>query len=100
MSVLGIYYFFVFLLVGIAGSITAMSDFDVMSGNKLKLIFMYQYMVYELAKEDLNIVGIIILEIFTTFSVWFLNIIIFIIVCLYYMLLAICKLFYFIFKKR
>ena len=100
MNILGIYYLLVFLLVGIAGSITAMEEFDVMSRNKLKLIFMYQYMVYELAKEDLNIAGIIILEIFTTFSVWFLNVIIFIIVCLYYIFLAVWKLFYFVFKKR
>lgn len=100
MNILGIYYLLVFLLVGIAGSITAMDNFDVMSGNKLKLIFMYQYMVYELAKGNLNIAGIIILEIFTTFSVWFLNVIIFVVICLYYVLLAICKVFYFIFKKR
>lgn len=100
MNILGIYYLLVFLLVGIAGSITAMEEFDVMSGNKLKLVFMYQYMVYELAKENLNIAGIIILEIFTTFSVWFLNVIIFIIICLYYIFLAVWKLFYFVFKKR
>lgn len=100
MNILGIYYLLVFLLVGIAGSITAMEDFDVMSGNKLKLVFMYQYMVYELAKENLSIAGIIILEIFTTFSVWFLNVIIFIIICLYYIFLAVWKLFYFVFKKR
>ena len=100
MDILGIYYLLVFLLVGIAGSITAMDNFDVMSGNKLKLIFMYQYMVYKLANENLNIVGIIILEIFTTFSVWFLNVIIFVVICLYYVLLVICKVFYFVFKKR
>lgn len=100
MDLLGIYYILVFVLAGICGSLFAMDECDILSQSIFKQIFMYQYAVYQIVKEDLDIVGIIILEILTTFSVWFLNIIIFIIICLYYVLLAVWKLFYFIFKKR
>ena len=68
--------------------------------NKLKLIFMYQYAVYQLAKDDLNAAGILILETITTLSVWFLNILILVFMCLWYIFSAIWDLFYFIFKKR
>ena len=98
-SILGLYYLFVFVLVGIGGSLALIND-DVLNGNKLKLIFMYQYAVYQLAKDDLNIIGILILEIITTFSVWFLNILILVFMCLWYILSAIWDLFYFCFKKR
>lgn len=100
MNILGIYYLIVFVFVGICGSLFAIDECDILSKSILKKIFMYQYAVYEIAKDDINLVGIIILEILVTFSVWFLNVIIFVIICLYYLLAAICKLFYFVFKKR
>lgn len=100
MDMLGIYYILVFALVGICGSLFAVNECDILSQNIFKQIFMYQYAVYEIAKDNINLAGIIILEILTTFSVWFLNVIVFIVICLYYILLAIWKLFYFIFKKR
>lgn len=99
-DILLIYYSFVLVLVGVIGSLTILADFDILEENLLKIIFMYQYVVYELSKENLNIFGIIILEIITTFSVWFLNILIVVAICVYYVLWTVCKLFYFIFRKR
>lgn len=99
-SVLLLYYLFVFIFVGIGVSLTAVSDFDILSQSRVKQIFMYQYIVYKLASEHLNLVGVIILEILTTFSVWFLNIIIFIFICLWNIFSVIWDLFYFCFKKR
>jgi hypothetical protein len=90
----------VFVFVGIGVSLVAVSDLDILSKNKFKQIFMYQYIVYKLASEHLNLAGVIILEILTTLSVWFLNIMIFIIICLWYIFSAIWNAFYFIFKKR
>lgn len=99
-SILQLYYLFVFIFVGIGGTMTAVSDFDLLSQSMLKQIFMYQYVVYKLASEHLNLAGVIILEIITTLSVWFLNIIIFIFICLWHIFSAIWDLFYFVFKKR
>lgn len=99
-----LYYLMVFIFVGIGGSLAIADDRDIMpySGkvNHLKLTFMYQYAVYKLAKDDISIAGIILLELLTTLSVWFLNILVLIVLCTYYIGLFICKLFYFIFRKR
>jgi hypothetical protein len=99
-DIIMLYYLFVLIFVGIGGSLTVVSDFDILSQSMLKQIFMYQYVVYKLASEHLNLAGIIILEILTTLSVWFLNIIIFLFICLWHILSAIWDLFYFCFKKR
>ena len=99
LNILQLYYLFVFVLIGIGGSLGMIND-DLLHGSKLKLIFMYQYAVYQLAKDELNIAGIIILEILTTLRVWFLNILVFIVMCMWYIFSAIWNLFYFIFKKR
>ena len=100
LQILQLYYLFVIVFVGIGVSLTAVSDFDILSQSRFKQIFMYQYMVYKLASEHLNLAGVIILEIITTLSVWFLNIIIFIVICLWYIFSAMWNAFYFIFKKR
>jgi hypothetical protein len=99
-DIIMLYYLFVFIFVGIGVSLTAVSDFDILSQSMLKQIFMYQYVVYKLASEHLNLAGVIILEVLTTLSVWFLNIIIFIFICLWHIFSAIWDLFYFCFKKR
>lgn len=104
LNFLMIYYLFVFIFVGIAGTL-AMVEFDDIipyNGkiNFLKLVFMYQYALYRLTEDSISTVGIIILEILTTLSVWFLNVIVLICICMYYIGLFICKRFYFVFRKR
>lgn len=99
-EVLEMYYAFIFIFVGVLGSIVMIDFYDEIHGSIIKTVFMYQYAVYELTKDKLNEFGILILETITTLSVWFLNVIIFIIICLYHILRLICKLFYLIFKKR
>ena len=100
LHILQLYYLFVIVFVGIGGSLILLYEGLLHERNKLKLIFMYQYAVYQLAKDELNVVGILILETITTLSVWFLNIIILVVMCLWYILSAIWNLFYFCFKKR
>lgn len=100
LKILQLYYLFVFVLIGIGGSLHLLDTGLLYEKNKLKLIFMYQYAVYQLASEHLNVAGILILEIITTFSVWFLNILIILVMCLWYIFSAIWDLFYFCFKKR
>ena len=99
LNILQLYYLFVLVIVGIGCSLILIND-DLLHENKLKLIFVYQYAVYQLTKDELNKIGILILEIITTFSVWFLNILILIVMCAWYILSAVWDLFYFIFKKR
>ena len=99
LNILQLYYLFVLVIVGIGCSLILIND-DLLHGNKLKLIFVYQYTVYQLTKDELNKIGILILETITTFSVWFLNILILIVMCAWYILSAVWDLFYFIFKKR
>lgn len=97
---LGLYYLFIFIMVGVIGSLLIMLNYDIELDNPLKYIFMYQYVVYDLVKDSINVIGIILLEIFVTFSVWFLNIIIAMIIIVMYIFCAIYRLFFFIFKKR
>jgi hypothetical protein len=100
LKILQLYYLFVLIFIGIGGSLHLLDNGLLYEKNKLKLIFMYQYAVYQLASEHLNAAGILILETITTFSVWFLNILILVVMCLWYILSAIWDLFYFCFKKR
>lgn len=99
LSILQLYYLFVFVFVGLGVTLHLLDDV-LYEKNKLKLIFMYQYAIYQLAKDDLNIIGILILEILTTLSVWFLNILIIVFMCLWYILSGMWYSFYFCFKKR
>ena len=100
LQILQLYYLFIFVFVGIGASLYPLDTGLLYEKNKLKLIFMYQYAVYQLAKDNLNAAGILILETITTLSVWFLNILILVILCAWYILSAIWDLFYFVFKKR
>lgn len=99
MNFLLFYYLMIAIFVGIGGTI-ALIDPVVYSRNVFRTIFMYQYAVYELTKDKFNTVGIIILELLTTLSVWFLNIFIAGLLCLWFILSLVCKGFYFIFRKR
>lgn len=100
LQILQLYYVFVLVFVGIGATLLLLDEGLLYERNKLKLIFMYQYAVYQLAKDKLNASGILILETITTLSVWFLNILIIVFMCLWYILSAIWNLFYFCFKKR
>lgn len=100
LKILQLYYLFVLIFIGISASLHLLDNGLLYEKNKLKIIFMYQYAVYQLAKDDLNAAGIFILEAITTFSVWFLNILILVVMCLWYILSVIWDLFYFVFKKR
>ena len=93
-----IYLFFLF--IGIGGTLSCINFEEELLKNKLRLIFMYQYALYQIAKDDLNLTGIIILEILLTISAWFLNVAIFVFICLWYIFSTIWNLFYFVFKKR
>ena len=97
---LGLYYLFIFIMVGVVGSLSIILNYDIELDNPLKYIFMYQYVIYDIVKDSINVVGIILLEIFVTFSVWFLNIIIAMIIIVLYIFCIICGLFFFAFKKR
>ena len=99
LNILGLYYLFVCVFVGIGCSLLLIDE-HALRGNKLKLIFIYQYTVYELSKDHLNVAGILILETITTLSVWFLNILIIVFMCLWYILSGMWASFYFCFKKR
>ena len=100
LKILQLYYLFVIVFVGIGCSLYFLDNGLLHERNKLKLIFMYQYAVYQLAKDELNAAGILILETITTLSVWFLNILIIVFMCLWYILSGIWNMFYFCFKKR
>ena len=100
LKILQLYYLFVIVFVGIGCSLILLDEGLLYERNKLKIIFMYQYAVYQLAKDKLSAAGILILEIITTLSVWFLNILVIVFMCLWYILSTIWNLFYFCFKKR
>ena len=100
LSILQLYYLFVFVFVGIGATLHLLDAGLLYEKNKLKLIFMYQYAVYQLCKDKLNAAGILILETITTLSVWFLNILIIVCMCLWCILSGMWDLFYFCFKKR
>ena len=100
LNILAIYYLFIFIMAGIIGTPFILLEYEVEIDNPIKTIFMYQYAIYEMVKDRVNIFGIILLEAFVTFSVWFLNIIVFIVIIVGCILWAICMLFLVIFKKR
>lgn len=101
-DVIGLYYIFIFIFVGIIGSILLLVNADEfnLEMSFIKTVFMYQFAVYEMVKDKVNTVGIIILEILVTFSVWFLNIILFILACGTLILWVICFLFSIIFARK
>jgi len=58
---------------------------------------MYQLQVKAFLEDEINIVGMVILEILTTLSVWFLNIAVFFILLFYLPIKGICYGFWLIF---
>lgn len=100
LQILQLYYVLIIVFVGIGGSLLLLDEGLLYERNKLKIIFMYQYAVYQLSKDKLNTAGILILETITTLSVWFLNILILVVMCLWYVLSGVWNLFYLCFKKR
>lgn len=109
LAILMIYYCFIFVMVGFPGTLAIglceeVFDFEECLSNRrdfFRCIFMYQYAVAILLDMyEINKVGIFIAEVLTTFSVWFLNIIVFIILVFLVILKGICYLFWLIFRKR
>lgn len=107
-EIIAIYYTFVFVVVGIFCSLwislrdEVYETEDTLSSKKhfIRCIFMYQFAIYEFLSDYINKTGIIILEILGTVSVWFLNIIIFALLCILLILKWLCIGFYKVFKKR
>ena len=101
-EIIGLYYIFIFIFVGIIGSIFLLGNADEfnLEMSFVKTVFMHQYVVYTLVKDNISMFGIIILEIFVTISVWFLNVIIFVVACGILILWAICFLFSIIFARQ
>ncbi len=109
MMFLTFYYAFIFVVVGFPGTLVIglceeVFDFEECLRNKhdfVRCVLMYQYAVaIILDMYGINKVGISIVEILTTLSVWFLNIIIFAILCFLFVLKGICYLFWIIFRKK
>ncbi len=106
--VLGVYYVFVLIFVGFIGSLLISAEDiceieDCLKNKQdfIRCIFMYQYTVAILLDEyGINKVGIVIVEILTTFSVWFLNVLIFAVLCFGLLLKGIGYLFWLVFRKR
>lgn len=109
-EILVIYYTFIFVFVGILCSLVAFLNNDykvckmeeILSSKKyfIRCIFIYQFAIYDFFSDYINKVGIIILEILTTVSVWFLNIIIFTLLCVSMILKWLRIGFYKVFKKQ
>lgn len=102
------YYLFVALFIGFFGSTSiSISDeiyeMDLVLKDKnefVRCVFMYQFTIYELLKDKINKTGIIILEVITTFSVWFLNVFVFLVVVCLWIIKMICYLFWLMFRKK
>lgn len=108
LNILMPYYFFVFVAVGVIGSLTINLDGTVYEVNDvlidkydfIKCVFMYRVASYQFLREEINVCGIVILELLITASVWYLNVIIFGILIIILILKAICHMFYIVFRKR
>lgn len=82
MNLLLLYYIFIFCFVGVFCSLPIADQEEVCditkvlnsADNFIKCIFMYQIFVWKLAHKNINSIGLILLEILVTASVWFLNI--------------------------
>lgn len=109
LSLLAVYYMFVFVFVGVMGSLAIslcgevyeMEDCLKNKEDFIHCIFMYQYVVAILLGDyGINKAGIAVAEILTALSVWFLNIMIFAWLCFELLLKGIFYLFWLIFRKR
>lgn len=102
------YYFFVFITVGVFGSLAISLDGTVFEENSIltdkhefiKCVFMYQVASYQFLREEINVCGIVILEILITASVWPLNIMVLGILIIVLILKAICYIFWIVFRKK
>lgn len=96
------------MAVGILGSLVINIDGTVYEDTYIltdihefiKCVFMYQIGAYQFLKEEINTIGIVILEILITASVWFLNVIIFVLLIAILILKTMCHLFWLVFRKR
>lgn len=101
------YYYFVAVAVGVIGSLCIVCSDEIFKTDLVltdknefvRCIFMYQFTVYMLVEDEINMAGIIILEVLTTLSVWFLNILILVIIVFLWIVKAICHLCWIIFRK-
>lgn len=109
MEIIALYYTFILVFVGALGSLAISLSCEVYEmedclKNKkdfIHCIFMYQYaFAILLDMYGINKIGVFIAEILTTFSVWFLNVIVFAILCFLFALKMICYLFWILFRKR
>ena len=108
LNILMPYYFFIFVAVGVLGSLVInldgtiyeVDDILIDKHDFIKCVFMYQVASYQFLREEINFCGIVILEILITASVWFLNIMVFSILIIILILKAICHMFYIVFRKR
>lgn len=102
------YYMFVLVSVGIIDTCAIVLSEEVFKLDDciknrrdfIRCIFMYQFAVKIKLEDEINTIGIVILEILTTFSVWFLNVIIFAVLCCLLILKVIWHIFWMIFRKR
>lgn len=107
-NILDVYYIFIFVFVGVFVSLAItlseeVYDIDCCLSSKedfIHCIFMYQYAIKYLLEDEINILGVAILEILTTLSVWFLNVVVFIILLFCLLIKGICYGFWWIFGKR
>lgn len=107
-NVLSLYYLFIFIFVGLGASATIVASVDVFDFDKvlsskkefIRCVFMYQIALWKYLSDDINTTGMIILEIITTLSVWFINMIVLLGLITAMIIKGICKLFYLLFKKR
>lgn len=76
------------------------ADMDECEKTFWKSVFIYQYSAYKSSKDEINIIGIIILEIIITLCTFASSVLIFLGMSAIEIFLAICELFYWIFKKR
>ena len=97
LNILGTYLIIsvlVFLFSAIPVSINKCEPFS------WKAIFIFQYALYTYMKDELNLLGIVILETIVTILTFGSSVILAIMIAITWILLSSWKLFYFIFKKR
>lgn len=106
--ILVFYYLMIFIFVGWMGSIVILSMEEVLDSDEIlsnpkdffRCVFMYQIQIKVFLEDCINVAGIVIVEILTTLSVWFLNIGIFAILLFCLMIKGIFYGFWLIFRKR
>lgn len=107
-GILVFYYLVAFVFVGWIGSIVILSMEEVLDSDEIlsnpkdffHCVFMYQLQMKVFLEDYINVAGIVIVEILTTLSVWFLNIGIFFMLLFCLLLKGICYGFWLIFRKR